>query len=273
MVDAALAMVRHGIRHVVVTRDGRLTRRGLRARPVRPAAHQPAPHRRAREERRDARRNWPGRPREVRALARALLAQGVGAEQLTQMTCALNDGIAQRVIEHHGAEARPARRMVLAGAGQRRAPGADARHRPGQRADLRRRQATPDAARARFLPFAQEVNAALDACGFPLCKGEIMARNPKWCLSLEEWGALFAGWIRNPQPEALLNAGIFFDFRALAAKRGWRATCARRCCARPPATRRSAARWWNRAAREAAARTAARFHDRRFQGVSRARWT
>jgi CBS domain-containing protein len=75
-----------------------------------------------------------------------------------------------------------------------------------------------DAARARFLPFAQEVNMALDACGFPLCKGEIMARNPRWCLSLDEWGALFDGWIRNAVPESLLNAVIFFDFRALAGE-------------------------------------------------------
>jgi CBS domain-containing protein len=59
------------------------------------------------------------------------------------------------------------------------------------------------------------VNVTLDACGFPLCKGEIMAGNPKWCLSAAEWRARFGDWIRNPSPDALLNANIFFDFRAL----------------------------------------------------------
>ncbi len=42
-----------------------------------------------------------------------------------------------------------------------------------------------------------------------------MARNPKWCLSAAEWRVRFGEWIRNPHPEALLNANIFFDFRAL----------------------------------------------------------
>ena len=73
--------------------------------------------------------------------------------------------------------------------------------------------ASAAALRARLLPFAAEVNQALDACGFPLCKGNIMAGNPRWCLSLAEWQAEFSDWISNSAPEALLNAAIFFDFR------------------------------------------------------------
>ncbi len=69
--------------------------------------------------------------------------------------------------------------------------------------------------RAVFLPFARAVNDALDACGFPLCKGNIMASNPQWCLSADEWRRAFSGWLESPQPEAVLNSSIFFDFRAL----------------------------------------------------------
>jgi CBS domain-containing protein len=69
--------------------------------------------------------------------------------------------------------------------------------------------------RAAFLPFARAVNEALDACGFPLCKGNIMASNPQWCLSAEQWRAAFSTWLESPEPEALLNSSIFFDFRAL----------------------------------------------------------
>ena len=72
--------------------------------------------------------------------------------------------------------------------------------------------------KAAFLAFADQVNRDLDACGFPLCKGDIMARNPRWCLAPEEWRRVFDDWIRNPDPEALLNASIFFDFRALAGE-------------------------------------------------------
>lgn len=66
-----------------------------------------------------------------------------------------------------------------------------------------------------FLPFAQEVNQILAECGFALCQGGIMAGNPAWCLSLDEWREQFIEWVRRPAPEALLNASIFFDLRPL----------------------------------------------------------
>ncbi len=74
----------------------------------------------------------------------------------------------------------------------------------------------PEALRVGFLPFARRVNEILDACGFPLCKGEVMAGNPRWCLSLGEWRACFAGWMHSGTADDLLNATIFFDFRPLA---------------------------------------------------------
>lgn len=72
-----------------------------------------------------------------------------------------------------------------------------------------------EAVRARLLPLAQRINAALDACGFPLCNGQVMASNPQWCLSLAEWKERFSNWIIEGDPLALLNASIFFDLRAL----------------------------------------------------------
>lgn len=72
-----------------------------------------------------------------------------------------------------------------------------------------------DRIRADLLDFAREVNDALDACGFTRCKGNIMAGNPQWCLSLDEWKAQFTSWIRATTPSALLNATIFFDLRPI----------------------------------------------------------
>ena len=66
-----------------------------------------------------------------------------------------------------------------------------------------------------FLPFARAANEQLAACGFSPCPGDIMAGNPAWCLSLDEWRGKFIDWVRCPEPEALLNATIFFDFRPL----------------------------------------------------------
>jgi CBS domain-containing protein len=72
-----------------------------------------------------------------------------------------------------------------------------------------------EAQRARLLPLARRINEGLAACGFPLCKGEVMASNARWCLSLSEWKSTFADWMDSPDGQALLNATIFFDFRGL----------------------------------------------------------
>jgi CBS domain-containing protein len=72
-----------------------------------------------------------------------------------------------------------------------------------------------EARRARLLPVARRVNEGLAACGFPLCKGEIMAGNPRWCLSLSEWQSVYAEWMAKADGQALLMASIFFDLRGI----------------------------------------------------------
>jgi CBS domain-containing protein len=57
------------------------------------------------------------------------------------------------------------------------------------------------------------VNGLIKA-GFPPCAGGFMAT--RWCKALAEWQELFAQWIRLPEPQALLDAAIFFDFRVVA---------------------------------------------------------
>jgi len=76
------------------------------------------------------------------------------------------------------------------------------------------------ALRELFVPFARAVNRRLADCGFPLCRGEVMAGNPAWCLSLEEWRECFIDWVRRPDPQALLNASIFFDLAPLYGDAG-----------------------------------------------------
>ena len=72
-----------------------------------------------------------------------------------------------------------------------------------------------DELRRIFLPMARQVNRDLDRCGIPHCSGGIMAGTPDCCLSLDEWKQRFQSWIRTPDPQALLNATIFFDYRPL----------------------------------------------------------
>jgi len=63
-----------------------------------------------------------------------------------------------------------------------------------------------------FLQLAEKVTEKLHMVGFEYCPANIMASNPKWCISLEEWEQQFEEWITDPIPEKILLSIIFFDF-------------------------------------------------------------
>jgi CBS domain-containing protein len=65
-----------------------------------------------------------------------------------------------------------------------------------------------------FRALSSYVVDSLVTVGFPRCAGGYMAT--KWCQPLKEWQALFTRYIRAPEPQALLDSSIFFDFRAVA---------------------------------------------------------
>ncbi|MBL8485474.1 MAG: nucleotidyltransferase [Rhodocyclaceae bacterium] len=167
---------------------------------------------------------------EVRAFAARRLAEGVGPEALCPWISALNDIVTVHAIDLvEGATDLPVIPwcwLVFGSEGRlEQTPTTDQDNGIIFEADSAAHAAE---LRRAFVPFAQAVNRALDACGFPLCQGGIMAGNPAWCLSLEEWRRTFAGWIGTTAPKALLNATIFFDFRPLygredlaAALRQW----------------------------------------------------
>ncbi|MBK8325279.1 MAG: CBS domain-containing protein [Betaproteobacteria bacterium] len=168
--------------------------------------------------------------KDVRALVPSLLLQGVSAEHVTQILSTLNDRLTRRVIALEAREAgiEPREFCWLA-------LGSEGRHEQTLASDQDNglvfrdpEDGDGEAQRARFLPFAAQVNEALAKVGFPLCRGGIMAGNPQWCLSEGEWRARFSRWIATGDPQAILNAIIFFDFRPLDGEasladrlRGW----------------------------------------------------
>ena len=215
--DAALAMVMHGVRHVLAVDEGgrlkgvvserdlfTLQRVGLRQiRQVIDTARSvdsllQASH-------------------DVRQLSLNMLAQGVGAEQITQFISTLNDTLTRRVIELN------LDKHELSGIDWAWLSfGSEGRDEQTFSTDqdngiifICTDIMDREHAQLRLLDFAREVNADLDQCGFPLCTGNIMASNPELCLTLEEWEEKFAAWIQTPDPQALLNATIYFDFRLL----------------------------------------------------------
>jgi CBS domain-containing protein len=74
-------------------------------------------------------------------------------------------------------------------------------------------QAEAKACERYFKALGNEATRHLVNCGFPRCKGGIMASNPKWCQPLKVWKGYFEKWITQPEPKEVLNATIFFDFR------------------------------------------------------------
>lgn len=62
-----------------------------------------------------------------------------------------------------------------------------------------------------FKTLAERVVSGLVRAGIPPCPGGYMATN--WCRSLDDWMRLFKHWASSPEPQALLEASIFFDFR------------------------------------------------------------
>ena len=66
-----------------------------------------------------------------------------------------------------------------------------------------------------FMRLGDRVCNSLNAIGYSFCKGNIMAKNPQWCRPLRTWEKYFTNWITTPEPQNLLDATIFFDFRSV----------------------------------------------------------
>jgi CBS domain-containing protein len=212
--DAALLMSRHTIRHVPVTRDGVaigvVSERDLFALQRLSLKHVSASIRAAAET--DA---LQVAAREIRWLARSLLGQGVNARQITALISHLNDLLTRRLLEIKAAQhdIELARVCWLAF-------GSEGRSEQTVATDQDNALILPDdtsaAQRAQALAFGHDVNLALDACGYPLCRGGVMAGEAACCLTLQEWRARFTHWIDHGAPQDLLNASIYFDLRPLA---------------------------------------------------------
>jgi CBS domain-containing protein len=216
--EAAQAMARHRFRHVLLMEEGALVgvvserdlfsmqrlSLGEIAKAIEHAADTASLARAAQE---------------VRKLAIALLAQGVAAEQLTQFVTTLNDAIVERALEL-ASQVAPPPAVPWCWLGL----GSEGRMEQTLATDQDNALlfvasgGDSDSIRSAFLAFASVANGILDEAGFPLCKGDIMAKNPLWCLNAAEWRTTFEDWIRAGNPQALLNAAIFFDFRPLAGE-------------------------------------------------------
>ena len=66
-----------------------------------------------------------------------------------------------------------------------------------------------------FIKLGEMVCNSLNHIGYPFCSGNIMAKNPQWCKPISAWEKYFTNWISTPEPQNLLDASIFFDYRTI----------------------------------------------------------
>lgn len=219
LADAAVQMARHGIRHLPVLHNGRVINVvserdlfALQQQTLRQVGGQVVAATTVAELRSAA--------SAIRDLAAHLLAQGAPPQMLTRLISDLNDRLTRRIIELQLLQSGPSDQHMCWVA-----LGSEGRHEQTISTDqdnaLIFQSEQPALDRPRWQAFARQVNETLDACGYPLCKGGIMASTTAWCKTLQEWRDLCAQWIERGAPEDLLNAAVLFDLRALAGPSDW----------------------------------------------------
>ena len=146
---------------------------------------------------------------EQAAMVERLAAGGLEATRIGRIAATVNDALVGRLLRLGESEAGeppcPYAWMVF---------GSEGRFEQTLLTDqdnaLVYRDDTP-AAKTYFERLAKRTVGALLALGFPPCAGGFMATN--WCYPLAAWKQKFEAWIATPEPNALLDAASFFDFR------------------------------------------------------------
>ncbi len=216
--EAYLAMVNRGIHHLPLTQDGRpvgmITTRDL----VSLQTQHPLYLVRQvyKQDSIAALQEVAARMPQMYAL---LLASGASPEDVARMLSALTDAFTRRLLQLAQARLGPPP-MAYAWI----CFGSQARGEQGPQTDQDNGlilAQVPDAGAANYFEaLAHEVCDGLNACGYPWCSGDIMARNPAWRMSLQAWQSCFRGWITTATSQALLHASVFFDQRLVAGDRG-----------------------------------------------------
>ncbi|WP_052460224.1 DUF294 nucleotidyltransferase-like domain-containing protein [Tessaracoccus massiliensis] len=150
----------------------------------------------------------------VPQLVGRLLRQDATAEDITRIVSRTTEALYQRIAEMGEEKLGPppvpyAWTALGSLARQEQALGSDQDH-----AFILSDDAQPEH-EAYFAELAEYLTAALVECGFPRCKGDAMATNPQWRMTLDNWQRTFGNWLAAPTSEAVLNSSIFFDMRPI----------------------------------------------------------
>jgi CBS domain-containing protein len=221
--DALLSMSQHGVRLLVVTEEDRLV--GVISEHDLQMATGNSPIQVLREiQRTSSLDNLIGLRPKIDRVLEILLRQGGPIKQLVALITELNDRLTLRILklaeqkmdqDGFGGPPVPYSWIAFGSEGRRE----QTLHTDQDNALFFSTVLSRDESECKtwFLKFAELVVDCLVRSGIPRCPGGIMASNPQWCQTEDWWRDKFLEWIKEPNPETLLMASIFFDFRPIHA--------------------------------------------------------
>ena len=149
-------------------------------------------------------------------LARTLMLEGSRIESLTWLVSTVSDTTLRRLldmaIDELGEPPVPFAFLTLGSEGRREQTLVTDQDNAIVYADVAGKE---ELSARYFAQLGERVCAWLKEVGIAYCHAHVMASNPQWCQSLSAWKDYFTGWVRVPDPKAVLNSNIFFDFREI----------------------------------------------------------
>jgi CBS domain-containing protein len=154
--------------------------------------------------------------KKVPTAVRGLIEEGARPSNIARVITLLNDSLLARlldfILEEMGPPPVPFCWLTM---------GSDGRKEQTFRTDQDnalvyedpRDRAGRHAAETYFEVFARSAAQHLEICGYPRCKSEIMATNPRWCKPYSTWSNYFDEWLSAPDPREVSLATTFLDFR------------------------------------------------------------
>lgn len=163
--------------------------------------------------------SFPDFAEQLAAMVEALLEGNLDAVEIGRIVSSVNDAATVRLLrlaeEELGDPPRPYAWIVFGSEGRREQALLTDQDNALVYADGGEGEAgsaPPDgAAAAWFAELGRRVTRGLVELGIPPCPGGFMA--DRWNMPLAEWRETFRRWLEVPDPEALVEAANFFDFR------------------------------------------------------------
>lgn len=213
--EAVLKMLRYGIHHILVIKDGGLTGVITNHDLMMLQGTSPLSLTKDIESQQTIEGLIPV-SKKVNSIVGLLLKEGAKASNITKVITEINDRLVKKVLELVERKSGPPPVAycwtVFGSEGRKEQTFKTDQDNAIIYADPASPKEAEDAKRY-FSDFALSVREGLIKCGFPLCPANYMASNPQWRQPLRAWKKYFSDWVSTPTPEALMNSLTLFDFR------------------------------------------------------------